>query len=179
MHDTMTQLITIDMSDPNSGQIEQNRRSVIQARGLSRLLPQQQQDFKRSRAPHLRRAAHRSKPALPDQDRRAGLYQQMVGRGLRTADGKQDCLVLDAVGVSRQQKLVTLVDMMPSAVYDSSELSTARRRTAGDSSKRTANGTTSTANRRRVRYADVELLPEPSRWARLRVWLSGRLSPAA
>lgn len=108
-----------------------------------------------------------------------GLYAQMVGRGLRLSEGKTDCLVLDAVGVSRQQKLVTLVDMMPSAVYDSSELSTARRRTAGDSSKRTANGTTSTANRRRVRYADVELLPEPSRWARLRVWLSGRLSPAA
>ena len=67
----MTQLILVDVSDPNSGQAKQNRRSVVQARGLSRLLPQQQQDFKRSRAPHLRRAAHRSKPALPGQDRRA------------------------------------------------------------------------------------------------------------
>jgi hypothetical protein len=51
MHDTMTQLVPVDVSDPNSGQIEQNRRSVIQARGLSRLLRKQQQDFKRSRAP--------------------------------------------------------------------------------------------------------------------------------
>ena len=63
------QLVPVDVSDPNSGQAEQNRRSVVQTHGLSRLLPQQQQDFKRSRAPHLRRAARRSKPALPGQAR--------------------------------------------------------------------------------------------------------------
>ena len=62
MHDTITRIIPIDVSDPNSGQAKQNRRSVVQARGLSRPLRQQQQDFKRSRAPQLRRAAHRSKP---------------------------------------------------------------------------------------------------------------------
>lgn len=40
-----------------------------------------------------------------------GLYEQMVGRGLRLCAGKSDCLVLDVVGVSRKFKLVTLVDM--------------------------------------------------------------------
>jgi hypothetical protein len=36
------------------------------------------------------------------------LYIQMVGRGLRPAEGKQDCLVLDLVGVSEDMKLQTL-----------------------------------------------------------------------
>jgi hypothetical protein len=86
----MTQLILVDVSDPNSGQAKQNRRSVVQARGLSRLLPQQQQDFKRSRAPHLRRAARRSKPALPGQDRRASIpaadrFLDGVTKGARLA----------------------------------------------------------------------------------------------
>jgi hypothetical protein len=36
------------------------------------------------------------------------LYIQMVGRGLRLAEGKQDCLVLDLVGVSEDLKLQTL-----------------------------------------------------------------------
>jgi superfamily II DNA or RNA helicase len=68
-----------------------------------------------------------------------GLYQQMMGRGLRLADGKTDCLVLDVVGVnerlglaaksSRGQKLVTLVNMVPSALYDDSEIRPRRRRT--------------------------------------------------
>jgi superfamily II DNA or RNA helicase len=50
-----------------------------------------------------------------------GLYQQMMGRGLRLADGKTDCLVLDVVGVSQGQKLTTLVNLMPSVLYDNSE----------------------------------------------------------
>jgi superfamily II DNA or RNA helicase len=54
----------------------------------------------------------------------AGLYQQMVGRGLRTSPetGKRDCLVLDVVGASRTQRLMTLIDLHESAAYDSSEL---------------------------------------------------------
>lgn len=52
----------------------------------------------------------------------AGLYTQMVGRGLRLAPGKADCLVLDVVGTSRRQRLVTLIDLHPSAVYDRDEL---------------------------------------------------------
>lgn len=51
-----------------------------------------------------------------------GLYQQIVGRGLRTHPGKNDCLVLDVVGASRRQRLVTLVDLHESAVYDTTEL---------------------------------------------------------
>jgi superfamily II DNA or RNA helicase len=59
-----------------------------------------------------------------------GLYQQMMGRGLRLADDKTDCLVLDVVGVSRGQKLITLVNMVPSALYDDSEIRPRRRRSA-------------------------------------------------
>lgn len=53
-----------------------------------------------------------------------GLYQQIVGRGLRQSPetGKVDCLVLDVVGASRGQKLVTLVDLHESAIYDTEEL---------------------------------------------------------
>lgn len=51
-----------------------------------------------------------------------GLYAQMVGRGLRLSPGKTDCLVLDVVGTSRNQKLVSLIDLLPSAEIDSTEL---------------------------------------------------------
>lgn len=39
------------------------------------------------------------------------LYQQMVGRGTRTAAGKDDCLVLDMVGASERHDLTTLARM--------------------------------------------------------------------
>jgi hypothetical protein len=51
-----------------------------------------------------------------------GVYQQAVGRGLRPAPDKGDCLVLDVVGASRTQRLVTLVDLSPSSAYDTSAL---------------------------------------------------------
>jgi superfamily II DNA or RNA helicase len=54
-----------------------------------------------------------------------GLYQQIVGRGLRLDPArpeKEDCLVLDVVGASRYQKLTTLVDLYESAEIDSTEL---------------------------------------------------------
>lgn len=61
-----------------------------------------------------------------------GLFTQMVGRGLRPALAsrwpglrgvdKRDCLVLDVVGASRHNRLVTLPDISPSAPYDDSEL---------------------------------------------------------
>jgi superfamily II DNA or RNA helicase len=54
-----------------------------------------------------------------------GLYAQVVGRGLRLAPGKVDCLVLDVVGVSRGQQLATLVHLVPTAPYDTSELDAA------------------------------------------------------
>jgi hypothetical protein len=43
-----------------------------------------------------------------------GLYQQMVGRGMRTFPGKADCLVLSVPGVGG--KLRTLIDLEPGAV---------------------------------------------------------------
>lgn len=41
-----------------------------------------------------------------------GLYTQMVGRGTRKYPGKDDCLVIDAVGVSRKQSLVTVATLV-------------------------------------------------------------------
>lgn len=53
-----------------------------------------------------------------------GLYQQMVGRGLRLSPetGKTDCLVLDVVGAARGQRLATLVDLLPDAEHDTSAI---------------------------------------------------------
>lgn len=53
-----------------------------------------------------------------------GLYTQMVGRVLRPSPetGKTDALVLDVVGASRGQKLVTLVDLSVSSEYDASAI---------------------------------------------------------
>lgn len=53
-----------------------------------------------------------------------GVYIQAVGRGLRLSPetGKTDCLVLDVVGASRTQRLVTLVDLHPSAIVNRDEI---------------------------------------------------------
>jgi len=51
-----------------------------------------------------------------------GLYTQIVGRGLRNHPGKDDCLVLDVVGTSRFQRLMTLVQLHPGAEYDTREI---------------------------------------------------------
>jgi superfamily II DNA or RNA helicase len=60
------------------------------------------------------------------------LYQQIVGRGLRKVpaelvaalgwEPKEDCLILDVVGASRGQKLVSLVELVPTADVDTSAL---------------------------------------------------------
>lgn len=50
------------------------------------------------------------------------VYVQAVGRGLRLHSSKSDALILDVVGVSRRQKLVTLVDLSPTAEVDTSAL---------------------------------------------------------
>lgn len=54
--------------------------------------------------------------------RSAPLYQQMVGRVLRRHPGKDSALILDVVGASRRQKLVTLIDLHETAEYDAEEL---------------------------------------------------------
>jgi superfamily II DNA or RNA helicase len=43
------------------------------------------------------------------------LYQQIIGRGLRPAEGKTDCLVLDVVGATRVNTLATLIDLYRAA----------------------------------------------------------------
>lgn len=60
------------------------------------------------------------------------LYQQIVGRGLRPVSAamvkargwvaKTDCLILDVVGASRGQKLVSLIELVPTADVDLSAL---------------------------------------------------------
>jgi superfamily II DNA or RNA helicase len=65
---------------------------------------------------------------IPRPTKLLGCYTQQVGRGLRRFDGnewlppKRDCLVLDPHGITRQNKLVTLVDLLPSAPYDRHEV---------------------------------------------------------
>lgn len=51
-----------------------------------------------------------------------GLYAQIVGRGLRLAPGKTDCLVLDVVGASRTMRLLTLIDLIPTAAQNLDEV---------------------------------------------------------
>ncbi len=41
----------------------------------------------------------------------AGLFTQMVGRGLRPAPGKDDCLILDVAGVTRKHRLASLASL--------------------------------------------------------------------
>ncbi len=51
-----------------------------------------------------------------------GVYTQCVGRALRLHPGKTDALILDVVGISRRQKLMTLIDLSPTAEVDTSAL---------------------------------------------------------
>lgn len=48
----------------------------------------------------------------------AGLYVQMVGRGLRPFPGKRDCLVLDVVGAASKHRLATIADLSSQRVLD-------------------------------------------------------------
>jgi ATP-dependent helicase IRC3 len=41
----------------------------------------------------------------------ASLYTQMVGRGVRLAPGKKDCVILDVVGVTGKHRLATLANL--------------------------------------------------------------------
>lgn len=59
--------------------------------------------------------------------RSPGLYTQEVGRGVRLCEGKTDCLVLDVVSPEPRRELVTLIDILPSARYDNTELHPRRR----------------------------------------------------
>jgi superfamily II DNA or RNA helicase len=51
----------------------------------------------------------------------AELYQQMVGRGLRLAPGKTDCVVLDVTGVTGRHKLATIASLAGGGMADDEE----------------------------------------------------------
>ena len=53
------------------------------------------------------------------------LYAQMIGRGTRIADGKQDCLILDFTGNSGRHRLVTPLDVLAGKALDDDMLSDA------------------------------------------------------
>lgn len=46
------------------------------------------------------------------------LYQQMAGRGLRTAPGKTDCLIIDVVGVTKRHDLQTVASLTGRPIGD-------------------------------------------------------------
>lgn len=58
----------------------------------------------------------------------AGLYTQMVGRGLRPWPGKEDCLVLDLYGNAGKHKLVTLKDLSKYGQRDNETMKEAKER---------------------------------------------------
>lgn len=63
------------------------------------------------------------------------LYSQMVGRGLRLSPGKDDCLVLDLVGVAGKHQLCTIADLTKcgvNGVRDGETLKEARERTVAE-----------------------------------------------
>lgn len=95
------------------------------------------------------------------------LYVQMVGRGLRTIDkalaawlgwrlpegGKVDCKVIDVVGTSRTQKLVSVFDLYPTAEVDTSALGQAPEPAGGSAPAKGPRRLVGPAI-----YEDVELL---------------------
>jgi superfamily II DNA or RNA helicase len=56
-------------------------------------------------------APHTSCVVVARPTKSAGLYVQMVGRGLRPAPGKRDALLLDVMGASTRHKLASMVDL--------------------------------------------------------------------
>jgi superfamily II DNA or RNA helicase len=92
----------------------------------------------------------------------AGLYEQMVGRGLRLADGKTDCLVLDVVGVTRKFELVTLIDIRNTRYRSMPGMP----RNSGQPAKRHW--------WQRTNYSDVGLLPTPSFGRRVLNFIRGK-----
>jgi superfamily II DNA or RNA helicase len=88
----------------------------------------------------------------------AGLYEQMIGRGLRLHPGKTDCLVLDVVGVTRKFQLVTLIDIRNPRNHGSDRQVYRSMpdipRSSGKASPRKW--------WQRTKYTDVHLLPKPS-----------------
>lgn len=56
------------------------------------------------------------------------LYTQIIGRGLRTSEGKENCLVIDVVDIVRKHDLMTMTDIFDVEIKDGETLSEAIKR---------------------------------------------------
>ena len=56
------------------------------------------------------------------------LYTQIIGRGLRTSEGKQNCLVIDVVDIVRKHDLMTMTDIFGVEIKDQETLTEAIER---------------------------------------------------
>ncbi|MFE4051208.1 DEAD/DEAH box helicase [Streptomyces sp. YIM B13518] len=94
-------------------------------------------------------APHTSCVVVARPTKSPGLYVQMVGRGLRLAEGKQDALLLDVMGASTKHKLASMVDLTAREVGQAEE-GQSLREVAEQAEKKAA------AEKRRVIAARVE-----------------------
>lgn len=94
-------------------------------------------------------APHTSCVVVARPTKSAGLYVQMVGRGLRPAPGKRDALLLDVMGASTRHKLASMVDLTTREIGQTEEGKTLRQ-VAEEAEKAAA------AEKRRALAARVE-----------------------
>ncbi|MET8982106.1 DEAD/DEAH box helicase [Streptomyces sp. NPDC004539] len=66
-------------------------------------------------------APHTSCVVVARPTKSAGLYVQMVGRGLRPAPGKRDALLLDVMGAASRHKLASMVDLTEREIGEAEE----------------------------------------------------------
>lgn len=66
-------------------------------------------------------APHTSCIVVARPTKSAGLYVQMVGRGLRPAPGKRDALLLDVMGAASRHKLASMVDLTEREIGEADE----------------------------------------------------------
>ncbi|MGW2260088.1 DEAD/DEAH box helicase [Streptomyces sp. NPDC001780] len=66
-------------------------------------------------------APHTSCVVVARPTKSAGLYVQMVGRGLRPAPGKTDALLLDVMGAASRHKLASMVDLTAREIGEAEE----------------------------------------------------------
>ena len=92
------------------------RRQLLDQLGVAHrlLLPEDHEDAEALEARHVVRAEARAHQgdliALLRPTKSVGLYVQMVGRGTRLAEGKDDCLVLDFAGNTARHGPIDMVD---------------------------------------------------------------------
>lgn len=94
-------------------------------------------------------APHTSCVVVARPTKSAGLYVQMVGRGLRPAPGKRDALLLDVMGASTRHRLASMVDLTTREIGQAQDGKTLRQ-VAEEAEKAAA------AEKRRALAARVE-----------------------